>query len=236
MTDRMPNTPLPPDLDPDDVIAWIKANPDFLHQHPHALDHLIPPKQNNGKGVADFQSYMIQRLKADKAQAIETTRDVVETARTNMNSQTRIHNAVLRLLEAHSFDEFIQTITHDLCTMLDTDISTLVVEADGRDIPHINNAGIRIVPEGTVDHWMSTKRILLQTDISGIETIYGSGATLVRSQALVRIDIWHQTPPAILAFGSRDPSFFHPSQGTELVTFLAGVVERLFRSWLLLPH
>jgi hypothetical protein len=178
---------------------------------------------------------MIARLKDAKSKADATTREVVETARNNMNSQTRIHRAVLRLLEAYSFDEFIQTITSDLTNLLDVDITSLVVEADGKEIPHINTMGIRIVPEGTVDKWMQGKPTLLQSDISGIEAIYGAGATLVRSQALIRVDIAMQTPPAIIAFGSRDANLFSPAQGTELVLFLARVVERQFRSWLTIP-
>lgn len=237
----MTDSPVSPvssaELDADDVIAWLKANPDFVASNPDVIELMLPKRKASGRGgVADFQSYLIDRLKAAKEEAVNTTREIVETARNNMNSQTRIHTAVLRLLEANSFDEFIQTITHDLTSLLDVDITTLVVESDGRQIPHIGLAGIHVVPEGTVDRWMGGKNTLLQSDISGIEAIYGAGATLVRSQALVRVDIAMQTPPAILAFGSRDPLLFNPTQGTELVSFLARVVERQFRTWLLLPN
>lgn len=222
-------------LTPDDVIAFLKANPKFLQNHPQACDYLIPPKAVDGKKVADFQSFMIQRLKDDKQQVMNTTRELVENARNNMNNQQRIHSAILRLLEARSFDEFIQIITMDLSTMLDTDISVLVVESNGHDIPHIHTSGIRVVPKGTIDKWMDGENVLLQSGIGGIEAIYGGGATLVQSQALLRVDISMDTPPAILAFGSRDPMAFQPGQGTEQVSFLARVVERAFRQWLNLP-
>ncbi len=229
----MTNQPPPSSpIDADAVIAWLKAHPDFLQKNPEACDLLTPPKVHSGRKVADFQSYMIERLKSDKDEAIETAREIVETARYNMNNQTRIHRAVLRLLEAQSFDEFIDTLTHDLTALLDVDITTLVVEADGRDIPHIHTNGIRVVPEGTLDNWLRGKHILHQSDISGIEAIYGAGASLVRSQVLIRVDISQNTPPAIIAFGSRDPNLFHPGQGSEQVSFLARVVERQFRTWL----
>ncbi len=222
-------------LDAQRVVAWLKQNPDFLKQYPHACDLLIPPTLNAGKGVVDFQSYMIERLKADKSEAVEVAREIVENARSNMNNQTRIHRAVLRVLEAENFDEFLQIITHDLSTLLNVDITTLVTETAGRAIPHIHTNGIRVVPDGTINNWMQNKTILLQDNIGGIEALYGPGAALVRSQALVRIDISQKTPPAILAFGSRDPETFYPQQGTELVGFLARVVENEFRSWLYLP-
>lgn len=223
------------DLTAEDVLAFLRGNPHFLQQHPEACDYLIPPKTGDSKNVADFRSFLIERLKNDKEQVLQTTQTLVENARSNMNNQQRIQAAILRLLEARTFDEFIHIITMDLSAMLDTDISVLIVETNGRDIPHIHTSGIRIVPEGTIDRWMEGKSALLQSDIAGIEAIYGGAYTLVASQALLRVDISMGTPPAILAFGSRDPQMFQAGQGTEMICFLARIVERAFRSWLNLP-
>lgn len=225
-----------PEINKTDLLEFLRDNPSFLQDNPDVLDALIPPRGRPKKGdVADFQSYMIERLKADKEEVISSTREIVENARSNMNNQQRIHKAVLRLLEARTFDEFIQYITMDLSSMLDVDISVLLVESDEKDIPHVHQNGIRILPEGTIDKWMDGKNVMLQDDISGIEAIYGGGATLVRSQILLRVDISMGTPPAILAFGSRDPLMFQDGQATDQILFLARVIERCFRSWLSLP-
>ena len=53
---------------------------------------------------------------------------------------------------------------------------------------------------------------------------------------MLRLTIASATPPALLAFGSRDPEHFHDGQGTELLAFLAQVIERLIRAWLDLPE
>jgi uncharacterized protein len=220
----------------DDVLAFLKDNPKFLVQYPQAMAYLAPPTNSaDGKNIRDFQSFMIQRLKEDKERVLDTTRTIVENARSNMNNQQRIQSVVLRVLEAASFEEFIQIITMDMATMLDTDIAVLVVESNGRDIPHVLTSGIRVVPPGTIDKWMGGKNSLLQSNISGIEAIYGGAFSLVQSQALLRVDISMNTPPAILAFGSRDPMMFHDGQGTDQVSFLARVVERVFRAWLNIP-
>ncbi|MGB4106465.1 MAG: DUF484 family protein [Alphaproteobacteria bacterium] len=222
-------------MNADDIIDYLRKNPKFLQQNPEAMDFLVPPKTEGGKGVADFQNYMIQRLKADKEQVITTTREIVETSRANMNNQQRVHKAVLRLLESNNFEDFIQSITMDLATILDVDIAVFVVESNGKEIPHIHTSGIRVIPPGTVDKWMQGKNVLLQENISGIEPIYGGGAALVKSQILLRVDISMNTPPAILAFGSRDADMFQEGQATDQVLFLARVIERCFRAWLNLP-
>ena len=235
MSDSQASEIMDDDISADDVIAFLKDNPKFLQNNPDVCDLLIPPQNGDGKKVADFQSFMIERLKSDKKQVENITAELDENARNNMNNQQRVHKAILRLLEARSFDEFIQFITMDLSTMLDTDISVLVVESNGHDIPHIHTSGIRVLPAGTIDKWMKGEDVLLQSNIAGIEAIYGGGANLVQSQALLRVDISLDTPPAILAFGSRDPMMFQDGQGTEQVLFLSRVVERAFRQWLNLP-
>ena len=215
------------------VLDFLRENPNFLQENPAAIDLLLPPRAKPRKGeIADFQAYMIERLKADKEEVINHSHRIVETSRANANNQQRVHSAILRLLEANSFDDFIQAIITDLSNLLDVDIAVLVVEADGSTIPHIHSSGIRLIPSGTADKWMDGKTVLLQDHIAGIEPIYGGGAKLVQSQILLRVDISMGTPPALLAFGSRDPNMFQPGQATDQITFLARVIERCFRIWL----
>jgi uncharacterized protein YigA (DUF484 family) len=227
----MTNTP----LSAEDILAYLKDHPAFLEDNPEACDLLVSPKMQDGKKIKDFQSYMIERLKSDKNEAIETTKEVVTTVRNNMNNQARVHRAILRLVEASSFENFVHVITMDLSTMLDVDITVLLVESNGDDIPHIHTNGIRVLPQGTIDKWLGKKDSLLESDIQGVEAIYGGGSTLVKSQALVRVDISMDTPPALMAFGSRDPNLFQDGQATEQITFLARIVERMFRLWLNIP-
>lgn len=219
-----------------DVLDYLRDHPKFMAQHPEALDLLKIPGMAQGKGIADFQSYMIERLKSDKTEIEQTTREIIANARSNMNNQQRIHAAILRLLESTSFNDFIQCLTMDLAQMLGVDIAALIIEADGQSIPHIHTSGIRIIPEGTIAKWMDGKTVILQDNISGIEPIYGGGAALVQSQILLRLDIAMDTPPALLAFGSRDPQMFSADQATDQVLFLARVIERAFRTWLHLPQ
>ena len=235
MSDALTETP-DMTITKQDLVAFLKDHPNFLNENPDVVDLLIPPKKRAVRGQpADFQAYMIERLKSDKEQAVKTTREIVENSRANMNNQTRIHEAVLRVLEARNFADFIHSITMDLADLLNVDIAVLVVEADGEAIPHIQTTGIRAVPQGTVKNWMKDKNVMLEDDISGIEAIYGGGATLVKSQILLRVDISMDTPPAILAFGSREPDMFSEGQATDQILFLARVIERCFRSWLSLP-
>lgn len=214
------------------VLQWLKDNPDFLQNNPDACNLLIPPSEKSGKTIADFQAYMIKRLKDDKEDIIEEARELVETSRTNMSNQARIHQAVLLLLEAQNFEDFIRTITLDFLSLLNLDIISLLVEAEGGIIPHIDISGVRAVGNGAIDRIMGEQNIVLESHIMGRDEIYGGGAGLVKSQMLVRLDIGECAPSVLIAFGSRVPETFQPRQGVELVAFLGCVIERCLYSWL----
>lgn len=220
-------------MNDDDVIAYLKANPKFLQANPDALDYLIPPKdKSGGKGVVDFNHYMLQKLKEDKQSVLNTTRDIIEVSRENMNNLARIHSAVLKILEAASFDDFIQTLSTDVPVTLDCDAVSLVIEAAEGQVPSSGTRLVRVVPQGTIDQWMEGNAARVQSNIRGAEAVFGESAGLVQSQALIRIDQTVKIPPAILAFGSRDPEMFTDGQGTELIAFLCQCVERVLKIWM----
>lgn len=216
----------------EDVIAFLKSRKDFFMSHPDLLDEMDAPDQNLGKGVVNFQQALVNRLKADKTNAHRVQKELIDTFRANMSNQSRIQTAVLVLLEADSFEEFITTITQDFPVLLDVDTVNIIIESTSKEVPFINQTGIRFARQGFVHQWLGEGDALLQPNINGHEDIFGPGAGLVKSHALLRIEISQNTPAGILAFGSRDPEAFHPEQAIDQIGFLAQVVERCFRLWL----
>lgn len=220
----------------EDVIDYLTSHPDFLNRHPELYEILTPPKEKTDRGVVDFQHYLVKRLKEDRNDVLQSAREIVETARTNMSNIARIHAAVLALLEARNFEEFIRAMTVDFASLLEVDIVSLVIETDTDTIPHIDIPGVRVTRPGMADLLMQERNALLETGAASLPELYGGGANLVKSHALLRLNIGPGIPPALLAFGSRDPSAFAAGQATDLIVFLGRVIERSFRAWLDLPQ
>jgi uncharacterized protein YigA (DUF484 family) len=223
---KMENKLMTQDISSEDVLTYLRENPNFLKKNPEILEYVDTPKQNQGKGVADFQHYMVEKLKADRAAVMDTTRELVEISRNNMQNLTRVHQAVLHVIDCHTIEQFSQILTTEICNILDVDLAVFVFETTKTITPYINLPGIRLVPEHTIDGWMSGDTHLLESDIHGVEEIYGGGATLVRSQAIMRLDVTTTIPPSVIAFGSRDPEMFTAGQGIEMVEFLTRVIEK----------
>jgi uncharacterized protein YigA (DUF484 family) len=72
----------------------------------------------------------------------------------------------------------------------------------------------------------------IQSNIKGTEAMFGEAAGLVQSQALLKIDQTMDIPTTMIAFGSRDPELFADGMGTDLISFLCGVVERALLIWM----
>jgi uncharacterized protein len=217
----------------EDVAAYLRKHPDFLAERADLLAVLTPPALRRGESVVDMQHFMLQRLRSDLARAKTQQRALIATSRSNLTSQNRIHAAVLAILGATSFEQLLQTVTTDLAVLLDVDVVTIGVESAASAQPRLPLHGIQILRRGTVDDLLGAERdTLLRADTAGDAALFGSAAGLVRSQALLRLDVSEHAPVGLLCIGTRRPDKFHPGQGTELLSFLARVTELTIAAWL----
>ncbi len=232
--ERSPRTPLArkPAIDETQVATYLRRHPDFLERHPELFGLLTAPSRGLGEGttnVVDMQRAMLDRLRREIAHLHAQRGELLATTRTNLQTQTRIHAAVLALLSAPSFDYLIETVSTDLAVLLDVDIVAIGAEADTMGESEIPI--VRLVPDGLVDELLGEENdVLLRDNIRGDERLYGGGAELVHSEALLRLEIGPGA--SLLAFGSRERDAFRSGQGTELIAFLARILEHSLRAWL----
>jgi len=237
MTQKLKGAKLPAEaLSAEQVIEFLRKNPDFFNDHPDAVKAIPAPSRALGDGVVDLQQAMIDNLRGQIDTLHGDRHDLLSTTRANMQTQNRIHECVISLLGATSFEQLIQTVTTDFAVILDLDMVTLCIEAEDPTSLSIRTRGLVILTPGTIDAVLGPdKRLALRGDIAGDPELFAGGAALVRSDALIRLSISPSTPPVLLAFGSREPDRFESGQATELIDFLGSVLEHVIRIWLHLP-
>jgi uncharacterized protein len=219
-----------------EVVAYLRQNPDFLVEHADLLEVLTPPSVRRGERIVDMQHFMVQHQRAEIARLKGQHRALVSATRANLASQARVHSAVLALLAASSFEQLIQIVTTDLAVLLDADVVTIAVESSAAQRPRLTHQGVQILDPGTVDAVLGADRdVVLQGDIEGDSTLFGDGAGLVRSAALLRLSVSTAAPAGLLCIGMRRPGKFHGGQGTELLGFLARSLGITIAAWLDLP-
>ena len=218
------------------VIAFLQGNPQFLAEHPELFEVLVPPEQQHGRGVIDFQYYAIDNLRRGMRKMKDRFQGLVVSARENLSVQQQVQRAVVSTVKARNLDELLEVLTTDLVRWFDVDVMRLALESDMTSSTNEtyynedNYSGICFVPAGAVNAAMLGESVRLIADTQGeppigFEMLFADCSNLVRSCALVRLDLPTIKRPAILAFGVRHADRFHPHQGGELLGHLGEVMS-----------
>lgn len=230
MTDNYP--PLP---SVEDVLDFLQQNPGFLSDYPELLEQQSNAN-HDGKNVVNFQQLQLQKLRSEKKRAEDRQRLLIDSARNNLTVQARVHASIIRLVESRNLEELIDIVSSELALMLEVDVISILIEARTGEERHVPSHGIRTVDPRFIDNHLGPDRdSLLEANVVGDPRLFGPAARLVKSQALLRLNIAQNVPDGLIAFGSRDPLLFAEGQGTELVAFLTDVIERLLRRFLDAP-
>jgi hypothetical protein len=217
--------------DAESVANFLSANPDFLLDHPELIAVLTPPTHRNGENVLDLQLFMLEQLQKEVRKLSGNWSELIATSRSNMATQAQVHTAVLAILKSESLATLFHTVTHDFADMLNMDVVTLCMEEETELAPKGNDTAVRIIPTGTIDRLMGPGRdILLRSKAEQLDEVFGPAATLVRSDALIRLSLG-DSGPGMLSLGARETEKFHPGQGTELMGFLARALEMCIERW-----
>jgi len=243
VTSKAPRTETsePSELTDAQVVRFLRENPDFLERYPQLLSVIRAPERQfedadeAGGEVVDLQGAMLSRMRSELAQREEQSSELIDASRANLQSQNRVHAAVIAILSARSLDHMIEILTIDLAGLLNVDAVALCLE--GGMVTPTSAQGVRVVPVATIDKILDVSRtVSLRENVEGDRRIYGEAAGLVRSEAMLRLSVREDAPCALLAMGSREPDRFHTGQGSELLTFLARILEHSIRTWLDLPR
>ena len=220
------------------VLDYLRERPNFLRKHPEVMATLAPPARAFGNDVADIQEAMIRRLQTDHHDLKEMYRELVVTSRDNLASQGRVHAAALAILGARTFEHLIEIATTDLAVHLEVDVVGLCVETVEALCPRAPKAGVRILEVAAVDALIGQGReARLRNHVGGQgdPAVFGAGAGLVHSQALIRLDFDTAAPTGLLASAPGTTTASRWAREPSSLSFLARVLARSIRSWLSLP-
>ena len=221
-------------LESEAVAEFLRLHPNFLIDNPNLITTLTPPSYHQHEGVIDLQRFMLESMREELGSLKSRENRLLEAAEERDASQSRVQEAALAILEAHSFEHLIRTVNKRITQLLNIASARLCIETS-EPIPGLSGkAGVVAIEAGTIDKWMRrTDDIVLVGGAPGRRVIFGRIASDVRSYALLRLNFGPKLPGGLLALGSSDADGFHPRQGTELIGFLARVLENSVRRWLI---
>ena len=220
----------------------IISKPDVILDDSDLMQALIAANERAmGGNIVDLRGVAMERLEARLDRLEDTHRSVIAAAYENLAGTNQIHRAILRMLDPLDFEPFLRDLDGEVADILRVDAVRLVLETvqeDGDTALGRLGEVLSVAPPGFIDSYVTqgrgglVRQVTLRGLQSGPEEVYGEKGDWIRSEACLKLDLGAGRLPGLLVLGAEDPHMFGPQQGTDLLTFFAGVFERAMRRWL----
>ena len=227
----------------DDIVRnKIISDPEVLLEDQDIMRALVAANESTmGGNIVDLRGIAMERLESRLDRLEDTHRSVIAAAYENLAGTNQVHRAVLRMMDATKFEVFLHDLSTDVADSLRVDAMRLVLESASQATDSAvkqMGAVLSVVEPGYIDAYVtrgravSVRQVTLRQVQPDDAAIYGEKADYIRSEACLKLDLGDGRLPGLLIMGAEDPHQFTPQQGTDLLTFFAGVFERSMRRWL----
>jgi hypothetical protein len=220
----------------------ILSDPEAVLEDQDVMRALIAANEKSmGSNIVDLRGIAMERLEARLDRLEDTHRNVIAAAYDNLAGTNQIHRAILRMMDATRFEGFLADLKGDVADILRVDTVRLVLEsAQPAEDPAVRRLQdvLRVAEPGFVADYITQGRnhpprqVTLRQLRTDNEMLFGDKADFIRSEACLRLDLGAGRLPGMLVLGAEDPHQFTPQQGTDLLAFFTGVLERVMRRWL----
>ena len=220
----------------------IISEPDVILEDQDRMRALIAANERGmGGNIVDLRGIAMDRLEARLDRLEDTHRSVIAAAYDNLAGTNQVHRAILRMLDPSEFEAFLRDLGGEVADILRVDAMRLVLEsAQNDDDPAVKRLGdvLTVAEPGFIEGYLTggrgapQRQVTLRQVHDSASSLYGEQADFIRSEACLRLDFGDGRLPGMLVMGAEDPHQFSQQQGTDLLTFFAGVFERSMRRWL----
>jgi len=201
---------LPP-LNPHQVAAWLRHQPDFLHQFPDLAVSLVLPREQ-GK-AASLASYQLDLLREKNRELNRRLHELFAISEDNERLAVRTHQLALALMRQRSRADVVRAMAASLSEDFNGDLVRIVLfapvpglaAADWLHVVARNDAAL--APFADIIDSDEPLCGRLHPDKQAL--LYGAEAGDIQSSALLPA-----SPAGLIAVGSRDGNRFWPGMGT----------------------
>jgi uncharacterized protein len=209
-----------PALDLDLVRDFLLANPDFIREDSELLSVVAGGNERgNVVAIADLAR---DRLLRETRNTQERFAAIVETARANYESQIRVQEAIIAILDARDPEDLGARLSGHVAFALAADACVMAASQTAANAQSLDRMA------GMIERLVPVERPVYLGPVDRPRAwLYGDKADHIRSEALARLEFGPDRRVGVLALGSGDIDAFRAEYGAELIVFFARVLERV---------
>ena len=182
--------------------------------------------QTKSKHLIDFGPAALSRLEQRALKDFDVRRQLEMTAKANFDAQNQTHSLIISLMESRNHSDLARRLNDEVRERFGLIAATIALE-DTAPIP----LGWKALDDGGVDYIVGERGLSLLGPDAVCRVLFDDDVRRIKSAAVLRIALWREGRPGLVAFGSADFDGFSPEMGAELVAFVARIVERVADRW-----
>ena len=185
--------------------------------------------------VIPFEERAVARLRERLGAVEEANQDLLAFARGHSGAVASIHEAILAALEADGLESLFHVVTHEWPLILGLDSVALALVVGDRGF-RADADGVQFVAPQILDKAMTGIDGVEMRNVGRGHPLFGPACSLIRSEALIRIDADRPLPYGLLALGQRAGQPLDGRHGSDLLMFLGRGLASMIRRWLIDPQ
>src|SRR6478735_5948863 len=182
--------------------------------------------------VISFEDRAVARLRERLGAVEEANQDLLAFARGHSGAVASIHEAMLAALETDSLESLFHVVTQDWPLILGLDSVALALVVGDQGF-RADADGVQFVAPQIVDKALNGVDGVEMRNVGRGHPLFGPACSLIRSEALVRIDADRPLPYGLLVLGQRSEQKLDGRHGSELLLFLGNGLAAMIRRWLI---
>lgn len=214
---------LPNTLEDDQVIDFLKSNPDFLLRHPSLLESLEVSQGITGATSLLERQTLVLRTK--NTQLEKQLHSLITAARNNEQIMNKLQHLTLELLRADSLDMLLSTTQDVLRSDFNADFVSfrLFHDKDEDDLPGLHFVkGDNEVMQAFHNLLGNLKPVCGTCPDEQLGFLFDENSSRIQSVALIPLQGNHSI--GLLALGSTEAERFHKDVGTVFLSHLGELI------------
>jgi uncharacterized protein YigA (DUF484 family) len=139
---------------------------------------------------------------------------------------------VLAAIDAEGFDHLIHIVTQEWPQILGLDAVAVALFVGDRGV-RADASGLQFVDPRLIERSIAGLEGVVLRGVKRGHPLFGPACSLIRAEALVRLESEKPLPGGLLALGQRAAQGFETRHGSELLVFLGRVLTRSMGRWLI---